>query len=32
VIHREGQDDGALVAFSFVQGRLRRRVSNHRAA
>ncbi len=32
VIHREGKDDGVLVAFSFVQGRLKRRVSNHRAA
>jgi hypothetical protein len=32
VIHREGEDDSSLVAFSFVQGRLRRRVSNHRPA
>jgi site-specific DNA-methyltransferase (adenine-specific) len=32
VIHREGEDDSSLVAFSFLQGRLRRRVSNRRRA
>ena len=32
VIHREGAEDGSLVAFSFVQGHMSRRVSNHRAA
>ena len=32
VIHREGEGDWSLVAFSFLQGRLRHRVSSHRAA
>ncbi len=32
VIHREGAEDGSLVAFSFVQGQMNRRVSNHLAA
>jgi len=32
VVHREGKDGGTLVAFSFLQGQLRRRISNHRAA
>ncbi len=32
VVHREGKDDSSLVAFSFLQGQLRRRISNHRAA
>jgi hypothetical protein len=32
VIHREGRDDWSLVAFSFLQGQLRRSVSNHRPA
>jgi hypothetical protein len=32
VIHRAGETDRSLVAFSFLQGKLSRRVSNHRAA
>ncbi len=32
VIHREGKDGRSLVAFSFRQGRLRHRISNHRTA
>jgi hypothetical protein len=32
VIHREGKDDSSLVAFSFVRGRLKRRISKLRSA
>lgn len=32
VIRREGKDDSSLVAFSFLQGRLRCRLSNRRPA